>query len=323
MVRTNTVVLPGADAAVVRIKETRKALAIALDGNGRYCAVNPREGAKLAVAEAARNVVCVGAKPIAVTNCLNFASPERPKVMWSFSEVIDGIAEACRAFNTPVVSGNVSFYNETEGRGILPTPVIGMVGLIEDVRRAIVPGFKKDGDGIALLGATQDDLSMSEFAVSIARVTTASGKVPELDLDRELAVQRACLAAAEAGLLLSAHDCSDGGLAVALAESCFSSLGREAIGAEVNLEGTLGPTAHLFSESPSRIIVSFNSVDANAVQEIAESNNAPFTILGRVGGTRLTISVNGDEAVSADVPDLEAAWRGALSGKLQAEVVGV
>src|SRR5690348_11256530 len=134
MVRTNTAILPGGDAAVVRIKETRRALAMSLDGNGRYCAANPREGAKLIVAESARNVVCVGARPIAITNCLNFASPERPEVMWSFSEVIDGMAEACRVLETPVVSGNVSFYNETEGRGILPTPVIGMVGLMEDVR---------------------------------------------------------------------------------------------------------------------------------------------------------------------------------------------
>ena len=150
--RTNTAILPGADAAVVRIKETRRALAMTLDGNGRYCAANPREGAKLVVAEAARNVVCVGARPIAITNCLNFASPERPEVMWSFSEVIDGMAEACRAFKTPVVSGNVSFYNETEGRGILPTPVIGMIGLVEDVRRVVQPGFKQAGDVIALLG---------------------------------------------------------------------------------------------------------------------------------------------------------------------------
>src|ERR671918_789180 len=193
MVRTNTAILPGADAAVVRIKETRRALAMSLDGNGRYCAANPREGAKLIVAEAARNVVCVGARPIAITNCLNFASPERPEVMWSFSEVVDGMAEACRVLNTPVVSGNVSFYNETEGRGILPTPVIGMVGLIEDVRRVVLPGFKKSGDVIALLGTTQDDLSNSEYAVSVAGVTTAeivaSGKVPQLDLARELAVQ--------------------------------------------------------------------------------------------------------------------------------------
>lgn len=325
MVRTNTAILPGADAAVVRIKETRRALAMTLDGNGRYCTANPREGAKLIVAEAARNVVCVGARPIAITNCLNFASPERPEVMWSFSETIDGMAEACSALETPVVSGNVSFYNETEGRGILPTPVIGMVGLIEDVRRVVSPGFKKEGNVIALLGTTQDDLSMSEYAVSIAGVTTqdiaASGKVPALDLDRELAVQRACLAAAEAGMLLSAHDCSDGGLATALAESCFSSLGREAIGADASLEGALDPTTHLFSESPSRIIISFDPADADAVREIAQRNNAPFTILGRVGGHRLIINVNGAEAVATDVSDLEAAWRSALSGKLQAEVV--
>jgi phosphoribosylformylglycinamidine synthase len=308
MVRTNTAILPGADAAVVRIKETRRALAMTLDGNGRYCAANPREGAKLIVAEAARNVVCVGARPIAITNCLNFASPERPEVMWSFSEVIDGMAEACRAFETPVVSGNVSFYNETEGRGILPTPVIGMVGLIEDVRRVVSPGFKKSGDVIALLGTTQDDL------VNL---------VPKLDLDRELAVQKACLEAAEAGLLLSAHDCSDGGLVVTLAESCFSSLGRDAIGADVDLEGEIGPTALLFSESPSRIVISFNAADANAVQAIAERNNAPFAIIGRVGGTRLTIDVNGNEAIAMDVSELESTWRSALSSKLQAEVVSV
>ncbi|HYK19831.1 MAG TPA: phosphoribosylformylglycinamidine synthase subunit PurL, partial [Pyrinomonadaceae bacterium] len=317
MVRTNTAILPGADAAVVRIKETRRALAMTLDGNGRYCAANPREGAKLVVAEAARNVVCVGARPIAITNCLNFASPERPEVMWSFSEVIDGMAEACRALETPVVSGNVSFYNETEGRGILPTPVIGMVGLIEDVRRVVSPGFKKDGDMIALLGATNEDLSISEYAVSVARTTTeemiASGKVPQLDLEVELAVQKTCLAAAEAGLLLAAHDCSDGGLAVALAELSFSSLGREAIGAQVDLAGTLDPTSLLFSESPSRILVSFSPTDTAAIEDIARSNNIPFAILGRVGGTRLSISVNGQEAIDAEVSNLEAAWRTALN----------
>jgi len=311
MVRTNTAILPGADAAVVRIKETRRALAMSLDGNGRYCAANPREGAKLVVAESARNVVCVGARPIAITNCLNFASPERPEVMWSFSETIDGMAEACRAFETPVVSGNVSFYNETEGRGILPTPVIGMVGLIEDVKRAVLPGFKKEGDVIALLGTTQDDLF------------TATGKVPALDLDREVAVQKACLAAAEAGLLASAHDCSDGGLAVALAESCFSSLGGDAIGAEVDLKGPLGPTSLLFSESPSRIVISFNSSDADAVQELAERNNAPLAILGRAGGSELVVSVDGEETVRAEVAELESAWRDALATRLQAEVVSV
>jgi len=200
-----------------------------------------------------------------------------------------------------------------------------MVGLIEDVRRVVSPGFKKEDDVIALLGATQDDLSMSEYAVSVAGVTTAeiaaAGKVPELNMERELAVQKACLDAAEAGLLLSAHDCSDGGLAVALAESCFSSLGRDAIGAEVKLTGALGPTAVLFSESPSRIIVSFDASAGNAVQEIAERNNAPFAIVGHVGGSGLTITVDGNEVVNAEVAQLEAAWRSALSDKLQAEVV--
>ena len=324
MVRTNTAILPGADAAVVRIKETRRALAMSLDGNGRYCAANPREGAKLIVAEAARNVVCVGARPIAITNCLNFASPERPEVMWSFSEVVDGMAEACRVLGAPVVSGNVSFYNETEGRGILPTPVIGMVGLIEDVKRTIQPGFKNDGDVIALLGITEDDLAMSEYAVSVGGVTTAEiiagGQVPSLNMERELAVQQSCLEAAEAGLLTSAHDCSDGGLIVALAESSFSSLGREAIGARVDLEGTLSPTSLLFSESPSRIIISFDPSATETIEEIARRHKSPFKIIGQVGGNSLVVAVDGREVVNGDITDLESTWRNALSRKLQAEV---
>jgi phosphoribosylformylglycinamidine synthase len=327
MVRTNTVVLPGADAAVVRIKETRKALAIALDGNGRYCAVNPREGAKLVVAEAARNVVCVGAKPIAITNCLNFASPERPEVMWSFAEVIDGMAEACQAFNTPVVSGNVSFYNETEGRGVLPTPVIGMVGLIEDVKRVIQPGFKNEGDLIALLGETNDDLSLSEYASGnpTVREGAPAEVVPVLDLQRELAVQTACLRAAEAGLLKSAHDCSDGGLAVALAESCFSSLNREAIGADISLKSQVSslqsPASLLFSESPSRIIISFAESAREEIQRIAEAANCPMTILGTVGSNRLRITSDDEEAVNLPVAELERAWRSSLQQKLQAEAM--
>ncbi|HEY3579747.1 MAG TPA: phosphoribosylformylglycinamidine synthase subunit PurL, partial [Pyrinomonadaceae bacterium] len=325
MVRTNTAILPGADAAVVRIKETRRALAMTLDGNGRYCATNPREGAKLVVAEAARNVVCVGARPIAITNCLNFASPERPEVMWSFSEVIDGMAEACRAFETPVVSGNVSFYNETEGRGILPTPVIGMVGLMEDVRRVITPSFKKAGDVIALLGETQDDLSNSEYAVTVGDVTTAEivagGSVPKLDLQRELAVQRACLEAAERGLLASAHDCADGGLAIALAELCFSSQGHDGIGAEADLTGALNATTQLFSESPSRIIISFDPTATDSIRAIAERHNAPFTILGHVGGTQLQIAVNDEAAITVSVADLETTWRNALSRSLKAEAL--
>ena len=329
MVRTNTAVLPGADAAVVRIKETRRALAMSLDGNGRYCAANPREGAKLIVAEAARNVVCVGARPLAITNCLNFASPERPEVMWSFSEVIDGMAEACRAFNTPVVSGNVSFYNETEGRGIIPTPVIGMIGLVEDVRRVVQPGFKHAGDMIALLGITADDLSISEYAATVAGHSTdemtAHGNVPSLNLEAERAVQNVCLAAAEAGLLSSAHDCSDGGLAVALAELCFSSLNRPAIGAEVvipeSLGGSLPAASLLFGESPSRIIVSFPASSRAAVEEIADRESCPFTMVGHVGGGALQIKLGDEETIAVEVSELENVWRGALSKKLEAEVM--
>jgi len=329
MVRTNTAVLPGADAAVVRIKETRRALAMSLDGNGRYCAANPREGAKLIVAEAARNVVCVGARPLAVTNCLNFASPERPEVMWSFSEVIDGMAEACRAFNTPVVSGNVSFYNETEGRGIIPTPVIGMIGLVEDVRRVVQPGFKLAGDVIALLGNTADDLSISEFAATIEGVSSeemiANGSVPAIDLQLECAVQQVCLEAAEAGLLASAHDCADGGLAVALAESCFSSLNRSAIGAEIDASevaiALLAASSVLYSESPSRIILSFPRSSLALVEDLASRANCPITILGQVGGDRLRIRIGAEEVISAAVSELENVWRGSLAKKLEAEVM--
>ena len=325
MVRTNTAVLPGADAAVVRIKETRRALALSLDGNGRYCAVNPREGARLVVAESARNVVSVGARPIAITNCLNFASPERAEVMWAFSEVIDGMSEACRAFSAPVISGNVSFYNETEGRGVLPTPVIGMLGLIEDVRRIIQPGFKNDGDIIAILGTTKDDTSVSEYAATILRRTTEemirSGRVPALDLEMERVVQKTCLRAAEAGLLRSAHDCSDGGLAVALAECCFSSLNRQAVGAEVDLKGTLSITARLFSETPSRIIVSFEESAQSQIEEIAESEGCTFEVLGRAGGDRLCISADGQEVISLPVAEIENAWRTSLENRLSAEVL--
>jgi phosphoribosylformylglycinamidine synthase len=329
MVRTNTAVLPGADAAVVRIKETRRALAMTLDGNGRYCEANPREGAKLIVAEAARNVVCVGARPLAITNCLNFASPERPEVMWSFSEVVDGMAEACRVLNTPVVSGNVSFYNETEGRGVLPTPVIGMIGVVEDVRRVVQPGFKQAGDVIALLGTTADDLSLSEYAAVVGGLSTeeliANGALPKIDLHAERIVQSACLQAAEAGLLASAHDCSDGGLAVALAESCFSSLNSRAIGAEITLPGSLPealPTASLlFGESPSRIIISFPASSQGAIEHIVEHEKCPFMLIGRVGGTSLRIKVGEEEAICAEVSALEKVWRSSLSKKLEAEAM--
>ena len=320
MVRTNTVVLPGADAAVIRIKETRRAIAMCLDGSGKFTAIDPRMGARLAVAEAARNVVCVGAKPIAVTNCLNFASPERPEVMWSFSEVVDGITEACEAFETPVVSGNVSFYNETDGRGILPTPVIGMVGLIEDTRKIVTHGFKETGDIIAVLGATKDDLASSEYAQTILGLSTAeiiaNGVVPRVDLELEKMVQTKLLACVDEFLIRSAHDCSDGGLAVAIAECCFSSLGREAIGATINLvSNDLPAESLLFGETPSRIVISVSPANIYRVRAIAA--DCPFEIIGTVGGDSLSLSIDGDQGVTSSIADLESAWRDSLRDRLE------
>jgi phosphoribosylformylglycinamidine synthase subunit PurL len=320
MVRTNTTVLPGADAAVVRVKETRRAISMCLDGNGRFVAVNPREGAKLIVAESSRNNVCVGAKPIAVTNCLNFASPERPEVMWSFSEVIYGMNEACETFETPVISGNVSFYNETDGKGILPTPTIGMVGLLEDVRKLITQGFKNDGDLIALLGVTNDDLSVSEYAQSVLGLTTEEliqhGEVPKLDLKLEKLVQDTLLNLADKQLLKSAHDCSEGGIAVAIAESCFSSLNRKSIGAEISLNHeNLDVTTQLFSESPSRIVISFSAENLENVKEII--GDCPCSIIGKVLGDSLKINVNGEEKISVKVDELENSWKHSLESKLE------
>ena len=319
MVRTNTAVLPGADAAVIRVKETRRAIAMCLDGPGRFVAVDARAGAKLAVAEAARNVVCVGAEPIAVTNCLNFASPERPEVMQSFSDVIDGMAEACNAFGTPVVSGNVSFYNETEGRGILPTPTIGMVGLLDDTRRIITQGFKNDGDIIALLGTTGEDLSVSEYAYTVAGISTdemiENGRVPEIDLDLEKKVQAAVLRLADEMLLGSAHDCSEGGLVVAIAESCFSSLNREGIGATIELvSGELTPEAVLFAETPSRVVISFSPENLDRVRGIA--GELPFAVIGTVGDDVLKIAVDGEAKITAPINELESIWESSLATRL-------
>ncbi|MBV9240579.1 MAG: phosphoribosylformylglycinamidine synthase subunit PurL [Acidobacteria bacterium] len=320
MVRTNTAVLPGSDAAVIRVKETRIAIAMRVDGNGKFTAIDPREGAKLAVAEAARNVACVGAQPIAVTNCLNFASPERPEVMWSFSEVIDGMREACEAFETPVVSGNVSFYNETDGRGILPTPVIGMVGLVEDTRKLVSHCFKSEGDIIAILGESRGDLAASEYSRSVLGLSTeaiiANGECPVVDLDAERRLQEVLFRLASSCLLRSAHDCSDGGLAVAISESCFSSLNHPAKGATIDLGPTdLGAEALLFGETPSRVVISFSPESLDRLREIVDG--IPMEIVGRVGGDRLTVNVAGDEQISSPIAELETIWSGALGSTLE------
>jgi phosphoribosylformylglycinamidine synthase len=324
MVRTNTVVPPGSDAAALRVKETRRSLAMSLDCNARYCHLNPREGAKLAVAEAARNVVCNGAQPLAITNCLNFASPERPEVMWAFSETIDGMAEACRALGTPVTGGNVSFYNETEGEGIYPTPVIGMLGLIEDARHTTTQWFKEAGDVILLLGLTQNDLGASELLSVVAGEDC--GSVPRLDLEAEKTVQKVCLEAIQAGLIRSAHDCSDGGLAMALVESCFSSYGREAIGARIDLSehakwsGLSDAPALLFGESPSRIIISLKPEHVTDLKNIAQGAGAVIAMIGEIGGEELSIACDGQPLIEIDVASLEETWRDALSSHLDRPV---
>jgi len=320
MVRTNTVVLPGSDAAVIRVKEKRRGLAMTLDSNARYCKVDPRAGARLVVAEACRNLVSSGARPLALTNCLNFGSPERPEVMWQFSEVVDGMAEACEVFGTPVTGGNVSFYNETDGRGIHPTPVIGMVGIVEDARHIVTQWFKGDDRAIILVGLTSNDLGASEYAVEM--LGGLEGRVPHLDLDLERRVQEACLKMIQAGLIESAHDCSDGGIAVTIAESCFSSYRRDAVGCEVRLEGDLSAAALLFAETPSRIVLSAVQGNVAQILKLAREHVVAATVIGRTTGERLSIDLNGERVIDRRVAEVESAWRGVLPGMLEISSFG-
>jgi phosphoribosylformylglycinamidine synthase len=309
MLFCNSVVEPGSDAAVLRVQGTGMGLALAADGNGRYTYLDPYEGGKLAVAEAARNVVCAGARPLAITNCLNFGNPERPEVMWQFAEAVRGIGEACRAFGTPVTGGNVSLYNETLGTAILPTPIIGMVGLLEDVRHATTQWFKAAGDVVLLLGETRDELGGSEYLKVVHGLET--GRPPRLDLARERAVQAACLAAIRAGLVRSAHDCADGGLAIALAECCATGPGSP-LGARVTTDSDLRPDAQLFAESASRIVLSVRPGDAARVERIAGEHGVSCRRLGEVGGDVLALSGNGC-AFSLPVETVRETWRTGLS----------
>jgi len=291
MVQSNTIVGPGSDAAVVRVKGTRKALAMTLDGPGYRVARNPREGAKLAVAEACRNIVCSGGRPMAATNCLNFGNPEHPEVMWQFSEVVDGMSEACDFFGTPITGGNVSFYNETFGGDIYPTPVLGMVGLIEDISFVTISSFQDEGDFILLTEPVQ----------------RLVGKV---DLEDERALQNFIASAIRDGLVKSAHDLNEGGLAVALAECCYSTLRRGAIGAQVEIPSHLEIRKDLFGEFSSRVLLTTRS--SAALQKRAADAGLNVFELGRVGGKRLIFHYEGVQAVDIAVDELEAAWRQAL-----------
>jgi phosphoribosylformylglycinamidine synthase II len=327
MVQTNTVEAPGAgDAGVIRIKGSKRGLAMALDGNGRWCYLDPRLGAMHAVAEAARKVACAGATPIGATNCLNFGNPEKPHIMWQFSQVIDGITKACEELDTPITGGNVSFYNETLGEGIYPTPVIGVVGILEDVHRTVKMHFAPVGHEsarkIVLLRANEAgdavdaevEFGSSEYAKEI--LGAMWGYPPGLDLEKEATLQRALVALIGAGLVESAHDCADGGLAVALVESALPA----GVGLNVKLpRQQVALEFALFGEDASRVVLSCDPSHLARIQQVAEEYGVIADVLGETGSDRVEIAVGGDSVVSASVQELREAYEGALEKALRME----
>ena len=317
MVRTNTLVLPGMGAGVVRVKGTNRALALSTDCNGRFVYLDPYLGAQLAVAEAARNVACAGGEPIGATNCLNFGNPQKTDIMWQFARAVAGMAEACRALGIPITGGNVSLYNETDGRAVLPTPVIGVVGLVEDASRVVSRPFRAEGDVVILLGENHGELGGSEYLKTVCGLVR--GTPPSLDLAREAALQRVLVAAAQAGLLGSAHDCAEGGLAVTLAECCFDA----GLGVEVTVPAVASAAEGftdvqtLFGESASRAIVSASPAHAQDVLGRATREGVPARVVGRVGGSRIRLSVDGRVAVDLAVADAESAWASAIQRRFE------
>jgi phosphoribosylformylglycinamidine synthase len=301
----NTLVLPGSDAAVLRVKGTRRAIAVSADGNGRVVFLDPRRGAAMAVCEAARNVTCAGARPLGVTDCLNFGSPERPEILWQFAETVDGIAEACRALGLPVVGGNVSFYNETAGEAVLPTPVIGVVGVLEEHEHRTTQWFKTAGARIALLGPPVVSLGGSEYLWTLHG--RLAGAPAPLDLELERRVQAACRAAIEAGLIASAHDCSEGGLAVAVAEAAVT--GPVPLGATIDLPDTGRPDLTLFGEGPSRIVVSVRRGGEREFDALMAESAIPWTHLGVIGGGRLVVRIGGRTVMNLALSRIADRWR--------------
>jgi phosphoribosylformylglycinamidine synthase subunit PurL len=302
----NTVVRPGADAAVVRVEGTHKALALTLDCNTRYNELDPYLGGLLAVVEGARNCVAVGARPLAVSDCLNYGNPENPEVMWQFQQGVAGIRDACLALATPVVSGNVSFYNETDGRSIPPTPTIAMVGLLDDVEAHLTPEWKAVGDAVVLLGTTREELGGSEYlAVLHGRI---AGTPPWIDLNVERRLHELVLAAAADRLLRSAHDVGQGGLAVALAECCF---GGARHGVRVKLEAARSDVA-LFGESQSRMLISVRRREVSRLRDLARRHDIPMTVLGEVRGQSLVVG----DLVDVPVETLYDGWRRTLERRL-------
>lgn len=309
MVRTNTVVLPGSDAAVIRVKGTTKGLAMTTDCNSRYCYLDPYTGGMIAVAEAARNIVCSGGKPMAITDCLNFGNPEKPEIMWQFQQSTLGLSKACEILATPVIGGNVSLYNETHGVAIYPTPTVGMVGLLEDVDHHCTSWFKDDGDVILLLGLNKEEIGGSEYLKVIHDLE--KGMPPAMDLTLEKAVQDTCLNGIQDKLVKSAHDCSEGGLAVALAECCFTAGGHR-IGAKVDIPLEIRTDAILFGETQSRIVVTVAEGNINDFNKIAAKYMAPVAMIGRVGGQRLKIN----NLIDLPVSEMEKIWSEAIPKRL-------
>jgi len=304
-VRTNTAIGPGSDAAVMRIRKTRKALAMTTDCNARYCYLNPRMGAISAVCEAARNIVCSGGKPLAVTNCLNFGNPYKPEIYYGFSEVIAGMGEACLALDTPVTGGNVSFYNEDPERAVFPTPVIGMVGLVEDISHITTQTFKDEGDAILLVGENKNELGASEYLHALFNQT--KGKVPPIDLEYEKKLQSALLAAIQKGIVKSAHDCSEGGLAVAVSECCISER-ENMVGASIKISDEIRSDCLLFGETQSRVILSCGSKNENELIVHFEKHGISCKNIGTTGSDRLKIN----DLVSVDLEKMAEAFYNAL-----------
>ena len=311
MVGTNTVERPGGDAAVLRIKGTSKGIAVKSDVNPFFVACDPYRGAAIAVAEAARSIAATGARPLAVTDCLNFGNPERPEIMGQFEAAVRGLSDACRALSVPVVSGNVSFYNETDGRGILPTPTVGMVGLLDDVSRHVRLPFRDAGDAVALLGESRDELGGSEFLRTVHG--RDDGPCPEVDLEAERRLVDLLVRLAREGLLSSAHDVSDGGLAVALAESAMTG----GLGADVRLDSPLRVSALLFGETTGRTILSFKPRNEAAIRSAAAELDVPFAVVGTVGGARLRISVGDRTRIDEDVTTLRDLWKTAFERAIE------
>ncbi|MDA2918111.1 phosphoribosylformylglycinamidine synthase subunit PurL [Desulfobacterota bacterium AH_259_B03_O07] len=287
MVRTNTVIPPGSDASIIRIKDTNKAIAITTNCNSRYCYLDPYTGSAIAVAESARNLACSGAKPLAITDCLNFGNPENPEIMWQFKKSIEGLAQAALVLNTPVVSGNVSFYNETEGVAIFPTPTVAMIGLIEDIRNHLTQWFEKEGDRIVLLGETKEEFGGSEYQKQIQG--TVRGKPPQIDLRAESALIHTLLEASQTGILHSAHDLSEGGLATAISESCFTPNGSIGVKIKINDNMKIRNDAILFSESQSRALVSLERKNIPILDKITREYGVKMSNIGVVEGDRLFI----------------------------------